>query len=269
MPCMAENDRKFVEPAASRESAGRMRLELPGTGRGIAVLLPASYDREPSRRFPVLYFLNEELADTAEGARQSTTDSPVPESIAVTIVSPAGENADGRSLRDLELSLESGGPQFLDFLVRSVVPFVDGRFRTLEDAAARTLVGSGLGGLASLAGVLRYPGTFGRSVGLSTSFEDVSQSLPCDAGLLREIENSRELPPQARAVLVYGSHGLDECYAPYHQELAGLFRAKGWIEERHFFIQQDPEGSHAGTSWRRQLAGALAVSAMPALKTPV
>ncbi|GAB4178591.1 MAG: hypothetical protein Fur0032_19060 [Terrimicrobiaceae bacterium] len=262
---MVQNALELLAQVASPEEGALSRHEVPGTGRHISVWLPASYRREKDRRFPVLYFVDGDVLTSREGpgpaadawAFSLSRQGLLPESILVAIDSGAGHNAEGQSLRDLELSLENGGPAFLSFLVQSLIPFVDGLLRTLPAPESRTLVGAGLGGLISLAGILRYPEEFGRSVGLSTSFEDLSQSLPVNAGLLTEIDNASTLPPDLRAVLYYGSHGLDECYAPYHQDLAGLLRAKGWVEERQFIIRQDPDGTHGPLSWRKQLGTAL------------
>jgi len=68
--------------------------------------------------------------------------------------SPPGPHADG----------------YLDFLERTVVPFVEARYRTLPGPASRGLGGSSFGGLISLYGAWTRPQVFGFVMAMSPAF---------------------------------------------------------------------------------------------------
>jgi hypothetical protein len=59
----------------------------------------------------------------------------------------------------------------------------------------------------------------------------------------------------------YGDQEIDECYEGYHNLLASLLRAKGWIDGREFQIQRIPSAGHTPISWRARLGNALSFAA--------
>src|SRR5207247_1389462 len=61
------------------------------------------------------------------------------------------------------------GERYLDYLVHTVKPLIDERFRTLPERAHTGIAGSSLGGLISLYAFFRYPEVFGFTAALSPS----------------------------------------------------------------------------------------------------
>jgi predicted alpha/beta superfamily hydrolase len=59
--------------------------------------------------------------------------------------------------------------KYARFVAEEVVPFIDARYPTLAHAPHRALVGSSLGGLASIYGALWHPRIFGAAAALSPS----------------------------------------------------------------------------------------------------
>lgn len=59
------------------------------------------------------------------------------------------------------------GEAWENYLVRDVVNFVDGNFRTVPDPASRGIAGNSMGGYASLMLTLRHPDLFGACCSLS------------------------------------------------------------------------------------------------------
>ena len=62
------------------------------------------------------------------------------------------------------------GEIYINFIVNTIKPYIDSKYRTKKSAKHTGLMGSSLGGLISYYGGLKYPNTFGKIGALSTSF---------------------------------------------------------------------------------------------------
>ena len=131
--------------------------------------LPASYTKEPGRRYPVV-FVTDGYWDFVkiDAIRGSLVyDKVVPEFITVGL-GYVGENLDYGDLRRWELSpvaFGDGGPKasghaadFLRTLETEIIPFVEREYRT--DPAHRVLAGASLGGLFTLYTMYTKPELF-------------------------------------------------------------------------------------------------------------
>jgi len=134
---------------------------------------------------------------------------------------------------------------------------MDAHYRTIPKPISRVLGGASLGALNVFHVALNHPGVFGGFVCLSTSFEDVSHSVPDRSALLLALAEKSSLDPVIRMYFDYGDVGLDECYEGYHKILGSLFREKGWKDGEQFLIQRIAGGSHSEISWRNRLGDAL------------
>jgi S-formylglutathione hydrolase FrmB len=181
----------------------------------------------------------------------------LPECIVAGLVPLEGLSEDEVPLRDVELSQEREGELLSRFVVEEVVPFLDQRYRTVPKSSSRTVIGAGLAGLRAFWTAMGYPEVFGKAACLSTSFEDVSQSVPDRSRSLIALEEGIFPPTNGRFYFDYGQEGLDECYGIYHTVLSGLLREKGWRLGTHMEIHNAPGGSHSDLSWRQRIGDAL------------
>jgi len=238
--------------------------------RELLIWLPPGYVTEHERRFPVLYFndganvFDPETSpitkvDLAadEWVRLLAAEKAMPESIVVGVCHPEGFAEGMRSERDIDLSLELGGSAYAKFLATELVEAIDARYRTLADRRARLIGGASLGGLNAFYTAMNHPEVFGRMLGLSTAFGDVSQSPPGECAALRMLAGREALPEGVRMYFDYGTAGIDGGYGPYHRELEALLRAKGWEDGREFHILRVIGGDHNEQSWRSRLGDAL------------
>ena len=62
------------------------------------------------------------------------------------------------------------GEVYINFIVKTLKPFIDKNYRTKPGREYTSLIGSSLGGLISYYGGLKYPATFSKIGALSTSF---------------------------------------------------------------------------------------------------
>jgi predicted alpha/beta superfamily hydrolase len=145
---------------------------LPRTEQGreyqLHVALPASYAKEPAKRYPVLYVTDGywDFPTIKTSYDNLVYDRVVPEFIIVGL-GYAGENLDYGVLRRWELSpVPVGEPgeasghaaDFLQTLEQTFIPFIDREYRT--DTAYRVLAGSSLGGMFTLYTMYTKPELF-------------------------------------------------------------------------------------------------------------
>ena len=142
--------------ASARDSeplVGRLTSATLGEVRDYAVRLPASYAREPRKRFPVIYVLDGPPldGDTAEGATRLAANGQAAELIVVGIpnMQRGGRARDflppWLSFRRRDGNPFTGGAdRFLRFLRDELIPRIDRDYRT---EAPRLLVGHSLGAI--------------------------------------------------------------------------------------------------------------------------
>lgn len=126
-----------------------------GKKRQAQVYLPAGYDTERSRRYPVLY-VHEGKQALEEGGLKDALDRLIGatvEPLIAVFVMPE-ENA-----RPEE---PEGAEKYATMVVDELVPKVDGRYRTTPDASARGSAGAGGGASAALYSGFKHPGVFSR-----------------------------------------------------------------------------------------------------------
>ena len=254
----------------------RLHSSLLAGWRDLLVWLPQDYGAEAQRRFPVIYLHDgNNVFDPSTSALSGvdlaadewvcrlSADGTLPSSIVVGVCHPEGFSEENHSLRDFDLSPELGGAAYAQFVATELVAHMDAHYRTLARPEARILGGAALGGLNTLFTALQHPGVFTKFVCLSTSFEDVSLSLPANSGQLQALAGVPALPSGVRMAFDFGAHGLDECYEPYHAELGSLLRQNGWRDGQEFVISRHPEGSHDEIFWRKWLGDALRFVSRP------
>jgi predicted alpha/beta superfamily hydrolase len=150
------------------------------------VLLPDSYTKDASRRYPVMYVTDGQLIfplmSSIYRGMYLGKDDNLPELIIVGVDSKPGDTwaalrfvnlTPTRSLkREAEMGFMNGlhsgeGPTFLRVLTEEVLPDIDRRYRTSDD---RTLTGFSLGGLFGAYTLFQAPNTFRRMILGSPAF---------------------------------------------------------------------------------------------------
>jgi len=145
--------------------------------RTAEVYLPAGYDAEGDRRYPVVYVHNgtEALED---GRMKNVLDHLIGTSVAplIAVFVIPDEEDPGKDLNDME--------SYSEMVVNELVPAVDERFLTIDDPMARGVAGSGRGANVSLYLAFKYPEIFRRVGGQSATMgaEEFEEELARGAG---------------------------------------------------------------------------------------
>jgi predicted alpha/beta superfamily hydrolase len=177
----------FPAPETSTPHSGefrihkRFRSRFLTVERNLIVYLPPDFDKEPLRRYPVLYMQDgQNLFDVrnaigkewhADDTIQSCVNAGEIEPLIAVGIYHAHERRIDEYTPTRDRKQRRGGHAGLygRMLVEEVKPFIDSAYRTRRDAMSTGLVGSSLGGLVSLWLGLQYPRTFGKLGVLSPS----------------------------------------------------------------------------------------------------
>jgi S-formylglutathione hydrolase FrmB len=146
-----------------------LTVETPAFSRPakVRVYLPAGYDAQPGRRWPVTYYLHGAQGDQA---RFWSWYGDLIADFPSIVVAPDGgwlgwwsDWYDGRALYET-------------FVVDQLVPLIDERFRTAGTRAQRAIVGESMGGFGVMSIAARNPDAFATAVSMSGAVDN--DSLP-------------------------------------------------------------------------------------------
>src|SRR5450755_2344386 len=137
-------------------------LEGDAVDREVFVFLPPSYDREKSRRYPVVYALH----GYSIGAEQWSHEIHVPQTIEGAFAQGAKEMIvvlpDSKTLHNGSMyssSVTTG--DFEQFIAHDVVGYIDAHYRTIPKRTSRGLVGHSMGGYGATRIGMKHADVFG------------------------------------------------------------------------------------------------------------
>lgn len=142
----------------------------------IWLYLPKSYNANPNKRYEVIYMhdaqnlFDQKTSFAGEWEVDETLDRLNAEVIVVGIEHGNEKRTD--ELTPYRNEKYGGGKadDYLEFIVKTLKPYVDQNYRTKTKAKNTTIFGSSLGGLVSFYAVLKYPEVFGKAGVFSPSF---------------------------------------------------------------------------------------------------
>lgn len=137
-------------------------LEGDAVDREVLVYLPPSYDKEPKRRYPVLYALH----GYSIGAEQWTKEIHVPQTIEGAFAQNAKEMIvvlpDAKTIHNGSMYSSSATTgDFERFISQDLVAYVDAHYRTLPYRESRGLVGHSMGGYGASRIGMKHADVFG------------------------------------------------------------------------------------------------------------
>ena len=227
-----------------------------GNRRDILVSLPPSYEGS-DRTYPVLYMQDgQNLFDPATSYAGDWRLGKVLASVArrghETLV-VAVPNMGRERLMEYSPFVDpaqggGAGDRYLDFLVHTLKPAIDDRFRSRPDRRHTGIAGSSMGGLISLYGFFREPAAFGFAAVLSPSLWFGGDAI------FRVVESAPYVP--GRLYLDIGSSEGAE-HVARARRMRDLLRAKGYRPGRDLRWLESRCGRHDEASWGRRFARAL------------
>ena len=135
--------------------------------RPLWVYLPPGYDDDPDRRYPAVYVIQGYTGHLEMWRNRAPFRQPFTETADAVF---ASGQAPGTLVVYVDAWTSYGGSQFVDspgtgryhsYLCDEVVPWVDGRYRTLPAAAHRAITGKSSGGFGAMITPMLRPDLFG------------------------------------------------------------------------------------------------------------
>jgi predicted alpha/beta superfamily hydrolase len=252
-------NRRIAIRSGRLEHLGAFESKILGNSRAVTVYLPAGYDEREEARYPVLYMQDgQNLFDPQRAyvpgnhwRLQEAADAAIGERTAQAMILVGIDHAGPGRLDEytpVKDRRHEGGGRASDygrFLAEELKPAIDGRFRTLPDAANTAVGGSSLGGLVSLFLVLHRRDLFGRAAVMSPS---VWWS---ERAILREVD-AFSAPPPRMWLDIGGREGMEALRDA--RALRDRIVAKNWPG---FRFHEDRRGDHSERAWARRVRLAL------------
>ena len=221
------------------------------------IYLPASYERDKTKRYPVMYmfdghnvFFDGDATYGKSWGMSKYMNRSKKDLIIVAV--ECNHEGNGRIVEYSPINYENAsmgkirgkGRVYMNWLVSTLKPYIDENYRTLPDRCNTIICGSSMGGLMALYGACAYNHIFRRAACLSPSLwlapEKVSAMIRkagiCEDTCIYMDYGSQEM----------GNHtGNLEALTATSQALMG----KGV----NLTTRIVPDGSHCEASWERQI----------------
>jgi S-formylglutathione hydrolase FrmB len=197
----AANEARIVSERRLGPRVLELTISTPAfkTPTHVQVDLPAGYDQDRGRRWPVTYYLAgtngtyRSFNDRYEGVRLSA-DYPS------LVVAPDGDSG---YWSDWFNDGAGGPPRYESFVIDQLIPLIDERFRTAGTRASRAVMGESMGGYGVMMLAARHPDMFAAASSLSGTLDT---NLPANAAAVTASPALQGAAPDS----IYGPRATEE-----------------------------------------------------------
>lgn len=242
----------------------RFHSSILSNDRDVVVFLPPGYEKEPRRRYPVLYlhdgqnlfdletsFLPDQEWRVDETAT-SLIEGGLIEPVIIVGIYNAGAERGNEYLPTRARGMGGKADAYGRMLVNELMPFIDRTYRTKRGPANTGLGGSSLGGFVTMFLGLRYPNVFGKLAVMSPSV------WWNDRELLKYVD---ELPRKSRQ-RIWIDIGTQEGDEPEKTVADALtlrdhLIEKGWTLGKDLAFYRDIGAQHNERAWAGRMGMAL------------
>ncbi|MBV7537080.1 esterase [Duganella sp. sic0402] len=232
------------EAPSKAVATGTLRIVDNAGTRKLRIYLPPGYEDQPQQRYPVLYMHDgQNLFDPKTAAfgaawkMGANLDKLIASGAIQPIIVVGIDNAGAQRVDEYTPCCDKqyGGGKldaYAAFIVDTVKPWADANLRTLKDREHTAIMGSSLGGIASVYIAQKYPQVFSMAGGVSSSFWWNEQMF------IRQL-------PEAPPVKFYIDAGTDNDGLEDTRKMRDAMKAKGY----QLYYHEAEGGAHNEKSW--------------------
>lgn len=229
------------------------------TTRKIWVYLPPDYETS-KKKYPVIYMHDgQNLFDnftsfSGEWSVDETLNQIFEETGMSAIVIGIDNGGDKRLAEyspwnNEKYKTAGEGDLYVEFLVKTLKPYIDKTYRTEKQASKTLIMGSSMGGLISLYASAKYPTIFGKAGIFSPAFWFVSGDLK------KYLNVNKNNLKNSKFYFVAGKNE-DETMAPEIENVNGLLLERS-VPAKNIVVKIDEDGTHSESYWKRELKSSL------------
>lgn len=253
-----------VPSASASVSVISTDFEIPQLGRTrrIWIYLPPDYART-RKSYPVLYMHDGQnvFDDATSFAGEWGVDEALDtlstrgSGIIVVAIDHGADHRIGEYLPWPHERYGGGeGGAYVEFIVRTLKPYIDRHYRTRRDAASTAIAGSSMGGLISLYAALEYPNVFSKA-GVFSPALWIAPDLVAHAR-----ERGSRFARGTRRPKLYFVSAESEAQSKEQLAISGplmeALAAIGYQAGKDLTVIERPDGAHSEWFWRREFPAA-------------
>ncbi|HPG30462.1 MAG TPA: alpha/beta hydrolase-fold protein [bacterium] len=242
-----QNAKRKIQGQITGKVVTHKNMSGPGIlPRDVLVWLPESYDKNPEKRYPVMYMHDgQQIFDPATSTHgidwqidETATDFIKRDKMEEIIV--VGNNCTDN--RNKEYSDGKEGKAYQNFMVNILKPFIDSNYRTLKSREHTSVMGSSMGGLASFLLIWRHPEIYSMAGCFSPAFF-------LDWYELKESDLSKY---PLKIYIDNGGIGLERRLQPGCDLMLKTLMEKGFELGKNLIWFQDLEAGHSEEQWAKR-----------------
>ena len=229
------------------------------TTRKIWIYLPPDYETS-GKRYPVIYMhdgqnLFDDFTSFSGEWRVDETLNDIYKETGKSAIVIGIDNGGDKRLAEYspwnneKYKTTGEGDLYVDFLAKTLKPYIDKTFRTQKQSSRTIILGSSMGGLISLYASAKYPSVFGKAGIFSPAFWFVSKDLKMFLNI-----NKNNLK-HSKFYFVAGKNE-DESMVPEIETVNQLLLKKS-VPEKNIVLKIDEDGTHSESYWKRELKAGL------------
>lgn len=251
------------EPAKAPSAADNVFLveqsfEMPGLDRQrkLRIYLPPDYEKSESK-YPVLYMhdgqnLFDDATSYAGEWGVDETLNKLSKQNKLSLIVVGIDNSQDKRMNELSPweNADFGvaeGKQYMDFIVKTIKPIIDKRYRTLPDQQNTAIMGSSMGGLISHYAIFEYSNVFSKAGIFSPSF--------WYADKVYAFSQASKLNQNARLYFIMGSDEGGNAVGDMQKMVTQLKQQNIPTENVHSKVISG--GEHNEKLWREQFEHAI------------
>lgn len=249
----ASDSSKKASTAQANVFEFSMHMPQLNRDRTIRIYLPPDYDHS-NKRYPVVYMHDgQNLFDDATSyVGEWGVDEILNELFSETRIGIIVVGIDhGGEFRINELKPfddpkygKGEGREYTDFIVQTLMPYIEKHYRVSQQKENTAMIGSSLGGLMTLYAAKKYPDKFGK-LGIFSPAYWIGQ----------ELKKELKEKPIADDLRVYSIMGENEGDDMLEHFVQFNLQLKDQLSETNF--QVIPNGEHNEHLWRKQFKSAM------------